>query len=74
MRDLRRRVSGRDKEKRERGWEREKEIEILKDEGRNKQAELTIDWTPSKEAIKILEHPPRNLRDVSHQEDRKSVV
>jgi hypothetical protein len=67
VRDLRRRVSGRDKEKRDKRREREKEIEILKDkEGRKKQAdqvELTIDWTPSKEPTKILDRLPRNLKD-----------
>ena len=66
VRDLRRRVSGRDKERREKERERDKEFEILKDEDRKKQVdqvELTIDGTSSKEATKILERPPRNLRN-----------
>ena len=67
VRDLRRRVSGRDKERREKERERDKEFEILKDKEERKkqvdQVELTIDGTPSKEATKILERPPRNLRD-----------
>lgn len=66
VRDLRRRVSGRDKERREKERERDKEIEILKDEEKKKQAEqveLTINGTPLKEATKILERPPRKLKD-----------
>lgn len=64
VRDLRRRVSGRDKERREKERKRDKEIEILKDEEEEKkQVELTVDGTQSKEATKILEHPPKKLRD-----------
>ena len=64
VRDLRRRVSGRDKERREKEREKDKEIEMLTDEEeRKKQAELTKDWTPSKEATKSLEPPLRNLKD-----------
>ena len=67
VRDLRRRVSGRDKERREKERERDKEMEILRDEEENKkqvyQVELTIDRTPSKEATKILERPPRKFKD-----------
>ena len=63
VRDLRRRVSGRDKERRK----KERDKELLKDDDERKkqvdQVELTIDWTPSKEATKFLERPPRNLRD-----------
>ena len=48
VRDLRRRVSGRDKERREKERGRDKEVEILKDD-EEKKKQLTIDWTPSKE-------------------------
>lgn len=67
VRDLRRRVSGRDKERRDKERERDKEIGILKDEeekrSRADHVELIIDGTPSKEATKTLERPPRTFRD-----------
>ena len=59
VRDLRRRVSGRDKERREKGKEKDEEERKKQAD----QAELTIDWTPSKEATKVLERSPRNPKD-----------
>ena len=67
VRDLRRRASGRDKERKEKEREGDKEAERFKaDEEKitqGDQVEFAIDQASSNDATKILEPPPRNLRD-----------
>jgi hypothetical protein len=69
VRDLRRRVSGRDKERKGKEREGDKEAERFKDdEGKRTQGdqvEFAIDQASSKDATKILESPPRILWDGS---------
>ena len=66
VRDLRRRVSGRDKERREREREADKVDRFKEEEEEIKQGdqvESTMDRVSPKDATKLLERPGRNLRD-----------